>query len=53
MTTTTCPCRTRRSDPGHLVQLPCGCADVHYPDGTVCREHTHVECDGTPNGDTR
>ncbi len=31
-----------------LVDLPCGCQDVHYADGTVCFEHAHVDCDGTP-----
>ncbi len=29
------------------VNLPCGCQDVHYADGTVCFEHAHVDCDGT------
>jgi hypothetical protein len=31
-----------------LVMLPCGCADVVYPDGRVCHEHDHVCCDGQP-----
>lgn len=31
-----------------LVDLPCGCQDVHYADGTVCYEHAHVECNGAP-----
>jgi hypothetical protein len=43
---------TVRPDAGEpaftLVDLPCGCQDVHYEDGTVDREHDHVECDGTP-----
>jgi hypothetical protein len=29
-----------------LVDLPCGCQDVHYEDGSVCYEHTHVICLG-------
>lgn len=29
-----------------LVQLPCGCQDVHYADGRVEREHDYVACDG-------
>lgn len=29
-----------------LVDLPCGCQDIHYADGTSCLEHNHVECDG-------
>jgi hypothetical protein len=32
-----------------LVDLPCGCQDVYYEDGSVDREHDHVECDGLPN----
>lgn len=31
-----------------LVDLPCGCQDVQFADGTACFEHAHVECDGTP-----
>jgi hypothetical protein len=42
---------TRRhyEEPGtyKLVELPCGCQDVHYADGTIDREHDHVECPGT------
>lgn len=29
-----------------LRDLPCGCQDVIYADGTIDREHDHVECDG-------
>jgi hypothetical protein len=29
-----------------LDDLPCGCQDVQYVDGTVCYEHNHVICDG-------
>lgn len=39
------------ADSGTLVDLPCGCQDVHYPDGRVCREHDHVHCDGQPRKD--
>lgn len=28
--------------------LPCGCADVHFADGTTDREHDHVDCTGLP-----
>src|SRR5258708_30084151 len=33
-----------------LKTLPCGCQDVIYADGTIDREHDHVECDGAPEG---
>ena len=37
------------SEPAYtLVELPCGCQDIHYADGRVDREHDHVECDGRP-----
>ena len=31
-----------------LVDLPCGCTDVYYPNGIVDREHNYVVCDGLP-----
>ncbi len=31
-----------------MQTLPCGCADVYFADGTVDREHDHVECAGLP-----
>jgi hypothetical protein len=31
-----------------VVDLPCGCQDVRYVDGTVCHEHNHVVCEGQP-----
>lgn len=31
-----------------LIDLPCGCQDVHYECGGVDYEHDHVECGGTP-----
>jgi hypothetical protein len=31
-----------------LVDLGCGCQDVHYACGYVDREHDHVACDGRP-----
>jgi hypothetical protein len=34
--------------PHVLVDLPCGCQDVHYACGYVDREHDHVACDGVP-----
>lgn len=33
---------------GKLLDLPCGCQDVAYPCGCVCREHAHLHCDGQP-----
>lgn len=35
-----------------LKDLPCGCQDVYYADGTTDREHDHVECDGEPLDDS-
>lgn len=36
------------------VEIPCGCVDIHYFDGSVDREHDHVECDGrSEDVDTR
>ena len=32
-----------------LVNLDCGCQDVHFADGIVDREHDHVECTGFPD----
>lgn len=32
--------------PSVLVELPCGCQDVHYACGYVDREHDHVDCPG-------
>jgi hypothetical protein len=32
----------------HLVDLPCGCQDITYPDGTTTREHDHTACDRQP-----
>ncbi len=40
--------RLHPADTATYVDLPCGCQDVHYADGTVCFEHAHVDCDGTP-----
>lgn len=37
--------RYRRVD-SVLVDLPCGCQDVLYADGTICFEHAHAECGG-------
>lgn len=34
--------------PFTLVDLPCGCQDVHYACGYVDREHDHVACSGEP-----
>ena len=34
-----------------LVDLPCGCQDVHYADGRIDYEHDHVECDGRRDSD--
>ena len=34
--------------PFELVDLPCGCQDVHYACGYVDREHDHVACSGEP-----
>ena len=34
-----------------IVDLPCGCQDVYYDDGSIDYEHDHVECDGTPSND--
>ncbi len=54
MTTQTRPACTAHSrdlvsnDRFTYVELPCGCQDVRYADGTVCFEHAHVDCDGTP-----
>lgn len=55
MTTTSAPSCTAKHRVGEreiadntLVDLPCGCQDVHYVDGTICFEHAHVECDATP-----
>jgi hypothetical protein len=31
-----------------MVDLPCGCQDIHYRCGCVCREHAHLQCDGQP-----
>lgn len=33
---------------GQLIELPCGCQDVPYACGCICREHAHVHCDGQP-----
>ncbi len=43
-------CASDRADELEVryVDLPCGCQDVHYAGGTVCFEHAHVDCDGTP-----
>jgi hypothetical protein len=30
--------------PYTLVDLPCGCQDVHYACGYIDREHDHVQC---------
>lgn len=36
--------------PGYvLVDLDCGCQDVHFANGDVDREHDHVECTGFPD----
>ena len=32
--------------PFTLVELPCGCQDVHYACGYVDREHAWVACPG-------
>jgi hypothetical protein len=32
--------------PFRLVDLPCGCQDVHYACGYIDREHDHVVCTG-------
>ena len=32
--------------PSVLVELACGCQDVHYACGYVDREHDHVDCPG-------
>lgn len=29
-----------------LIELPCGCQDVHYACGYTDREHDHVDCPG-------
>ncbi len=34
-----------------LVDLPCGCQDVHYACGYVDREHDWVACPGVPLAD--
>jgi hypothetical protein len=42
------PCTgTCSGDVDRMVDLPCGCQDVFYTDGTACYEHNHVDCDGT------
>ena len=35
------------SCPYTLVDLPCGCQDVHYACGYIDREHYHVACSGS------
>ncbi len=44
-----CPCRNPIFNGARTiaVDLPCGCTDVRYPDGSYCREHTHVDCDAS------
>ena len=34
--------------PFTLVELPCGCQDVHYACGYTDREHDYVACPGIP-----
>lgn len=41
---------TPQTVPHVLADLPCGCQDVHYADGTRCYEHNHVQCDGHTTG---
>ncbi len=43
-----CTAHRRINVGARLVDLPCGCQDVHYNDGTICHEHNHVDCDGPP-----
>ena len=38
--------------PFTLVELACGCQDVHYACGYVDREHYYVDCPGTPRAES-
>ena len=46
--TTTPVCTVHDAEPRsasfRTVDLPCGCQDIYYADGTVCFEHAHAEC---------
>jgi hypothetical protein len=49
MTTPLPPCTgTCTGEVYAYLDLPCGCQDVIYTDGSVCIEHNHVQCDGEP-----
>jgi hypothetical protein len=35
-----------------LIELPCGCQDVHYACGYTDREHDYVNCSGCPRAES-
>jgi hypothetical protein len=44
------PTRRELACPYKLVDLICGCQDLHYDCGYIDREHDIVVCDGMPKG---